>query len=182
VTYSRSYPDNVEAIRHALHSAIDSPVIEALARLFHPNILVVGNSYSESVMDILAPRLIAELGSVSVAQTAQVFEEPRNVTAADREYASELLADLTSYDLPRLEIAARWFRKARVEHSLPGNHAQSSQEAREKEITRLATIEECAQLIESGAGMADLIDQYELDQQAEYIRALALPSTDRGGK
>ena len=126
MTYSRSYPDNVEAIRHALHSAIDSPVIEALARLFHPNILVVGNSYSESVMDILAPRLIAELGSVSVAQTAQVFEEPRNVTAADREYASELLADLTSDDLPDLEIAARWFRKARVEHSLPGNHAQSS--------------------------------------------------------
>ena len=121
--------------------------------------------------------------SLALAQTAQVtFAEPRNVTAADREYASELLADLTSYDLPRLEIAARWFRKARVEHSLPGNHAQSSQEAREKEITRLATIEECAQLIESGAGMADLIDQYELDQQAEYIRALALPSTDRGGK
>lgn len=35
-------------------------------------------------------------------------------------------------------------------------------------------IEECAKLIESGAGMADLIDQEELDQQAKYIRALYL--------
>ncbi len=44
---------------------------------------------------------------------------------------------------------------------------------------RTATIEECAKLIESGAGMADLIDQEELDQQAKYIRALAaLPSGD----
>ena len=33
-------------------------------------------------------------------------------------------------------------------------------------------IEACARLIESGAGMADLIDQEELDQQAKYIRAL----------
>ncbi len=38
---------------------------------------------------------------------------------------------------------------------------------------REATIEECAKLIESGSGMADLIDQEELDQQAKYIRALA---------
>jgi hypothetical protein len=49
-----------------------------------------------------------------------------------------------------------------------------SQEAREKETTRLATIEECARLIESGAGMAGLIDQDELDQQARYIRALRM--------
>lgn len=55
----------------------------------------------------------------------------------------------------------------------PAVDARPSREAREKETTRLATIEECAQLIESGAGMADLIDQDELDQQAKYIRALS---------
>jgi hypothetical protein len=43
---------------------------------------------------------------------------------------------------------------------------------------REAAIEECAKLIESGAGMADLINQEELDQQAKYIRDLAaLPSS-----
>ena len=41
---------------------------------------------------------------------------------------------------------------------------------------RNAVIEECAQLIESGAGMADLIDQEKLDQQAAYIRALTTRS------
>jgi len=44
--------------------------------------------------------------------------ESRQVIQEDREYASELLADLNSGDLPRLEIAARWFRKARVERAL----------------------------------------------------------------
>lgn len=39
---------------------------------------------------------------------------------------------------------------------------------------RAMAIEECASLIQSGAGMADLIDQELLDQQAEYIRALIL--------
>ncbi len=43
-------------------------------------------------------------------------------------------------------------------------------------------IEACAKLIESGAGMADLIDQEELDQQAKYIRALDRSmQTDDGG-
>lgn len=41
---------------------------------------------------------------------------------------------------------------------------------------RKAAIEECAQLIESGA---DLIDQDELDQQAKYIRALSTPSAGK---
>lgn len=51
--------------------------------------------------------------------------------------------------------------------------------------TRGAVIEECARLIESGAGMADLINQDDLDQQAKYIRALAsapaLSRPDSGG-
>jgi hypothetical protein len=38
----------------------------------------------------------------------------------DRQYASELLADLANGDLPRLECAARWFRKARLENAMAG--------------------------------------------------------------
>ena len=46
-------------------------------------------------------------------------------------------------------------------------------------VVRESVIEECAKLIESGAGMADLIDQEDLDQQAKYIRALSqAPVTD----
>lgn len=39
-------------------------------------------------------------------------------TDEDRQYASELLADLANGGLPRLEIAARWFCKARLENHL----------------------------------------------------------------
>lgn len=53
-------------------------------------------------------------------------EESRIVTHADREYASELLADLTNDDLPRLEITARWFRKARVENALRAEGTRSA--------------------------------------------------------
>jgi hypothetical protein len=50
------------------------------------------------------------------------------------------------------------------------------------EAGREAAIEECAKLIESGAGMADLIDQDELDEQAKLIRALArTPSVTGAG-
>lgn len=52
----------------------------------------------------------------------------RDVTEQDRQYASELLANLASPDLPRLEIAARWFRKARVENSLGRSRTPSSVE------------------------------------------------------
>lgn len=37
------------------------------------------------------------------------------VSNEDRQYASELLADLANGGLPRIEIVARWFRKARLE-------------------------------------------------------------------
>ncbi len=50
-------------------------------------------------------------------------EETRQITEEDRQYASELLADLRNGGEPRLYVAAQWFRKARVEHSLPGNHS-----------------------------------------------------------
>lgn len=40
-------------------------------------------------------------------------------------------------------------------------------------------VERVAELIESGAGMADLIDQDDLDEQAKMIRALSDTSTDR---
>lgn len=49
---------------------------------------------------------------------AQAVAEP---TEEDRQYASELLADLANGGTPRLEIAARWFRKARLENRLSEN-------------------------------------------------------------
>lgn len=54
-----------------------------------------------------------------VAQTASVHQ-PREITEEDRQYASELMADLANLDqgLSRRAIAEQWFRKARVEHSL----------------------------------------------------------------
>lgn len=63
----------------------------------------------------LAREAIAALSAPDATVSA---DESRLITETDREYASELLADLTNGDLPRLEIAARWFRKARVELSL----------------------------------------------------------------
>lgn len=58
--------------------------------------------------------------NAAVQQSAARNDEPRTVTDDDREYASELLADLANdlQGLSRAEIVARWFRKARVEHSL----------------------------------------------------------------
>lgn len=80
-------------------------------------------------------------------------------TLKDREYAAGLLDD---FDIPahiaNIEIAAQWFCKARVETS--------------RRVSK-SSFEACAKLIESGAGMADLIDQDDLDQQAKYIRAIA---------
>ncbi|MCK1503898.1 hypothetical protein [Bradyrhizobium sp. 18] len=49
--------------------------------------------------------------------------ETRSITDEDRNYASELLADLANGDEPRLQVAAQWFCKARVEHSLPRSSA-----------------------------------------------------------
>lgn len=60
--------------------------------------------------------------------------ETRLITDADREYASELLADLTSDDLPHLEIAARWFRKARVERSLSPSPAVAAEPETEQQF------------------------------------------------
>lgn len=55
--------------------------------------------------------------SDEVARFMRGPAEPRHVTDEDRNYASELLADLANGGLPRLEIAAQWFRKARIENS-----------------------------------------------------------------
>lgn len=44
--------------------------------------------------------------------------ETRTITSEDMNYASELLADLSNGGEPRLFVAAQWFCKARVEHSL----------------------------------------------------------------
>lgn len=64
-------------------------------------------------------------------------------------------------------------------------------EAREKEITRLATIEECAQVAEaqkqaflspeyaSNQPFGSLCERFACDQVAEAIRALSITSTDR---
>lgn len=81
MTDQRCYPASESAtIREALARAIDSPAVEALARLFHPRVLVVGNSYSESIVDILAPRFIAELGSLSAAQPRRAaYEVARHI-------------------------------------------------------------------------------------------------------
>lgn len=61
--------------------------------------------------------MMAECGLIVSAPQAS---QPQTVTDSDCEYASELLADLANEgeNLSRVEKAARWFRKARVEHSL----------------------------------------------------------------
>jgi hypothetical protein len=52
-------------------------------------------------------------------------------TEDDRQYASELLADLANGGLPKLEIAARWFSKARRESALGDKlHAVQQRAAR----------------------------------------------------
>jgi hypothetical protein len=52
-----------EATRRALVDAIDSPTIAALARIFSPREVVVGNSYSEAVVDVIWPRLESALAA-----------------------------------------------------------------------------------------------------------------------
>jgi hypothetical protein len=91
--------------------------------------------------------------------------EPRDlelmkVSDGDREYATDLLDDLADPDerLSKHELVSEWLRKVRYEATVRA---------------RKAAIEECAKFIESGAGMADLIDQDELDEQAKMLRKLA---------
>lgn len=75
-------------------------------------------AYAPSVQEPIfkATQLAAERLSRATAR----IEQPRTVIEDDRRYASELLADLANggENLSRAERAARWFRKARVEHSL----------------------------------------------------------------
>jgi hypothetical protein len=54
--------------------------------------------------------------------------------------------------------------------------SKPSREAREKEITRLATIEECAQLLETSYP-----DHAWLNAACAAIRSLSLTRPDRGG-
>lgn len=71
---------------------------------------------------------------------------------------------------------------------------QSSQEAREKEITRLATIEECALVAEEqkqaflspeyafNQPIGSFCERFACDEVAKAIRALAVTRPDREGK
>jgi hypothetical protein len=74
----------------------------------------------------------------------------------------------------RKEATRRWNTRSTHPDSLTDNHALADMNPAHN--VREATIRECAELIKSGAGMADLIDQDELDQQAKYILDLLSPT------
>jgi hypothetical protein len=103
----RSYPETAEAIRRALHNAVDSIAIAKLARLFHPQIVVAGESYSQSVVDILLPRLVDELGTGDLAQasserTYTLAEVLKSLEAAIKELGASSLSSTE----PRCTCAA----------------------------------------------------------------------------
>jgi hypothetical protein len=92
--------------------------IDALAEIWR--ICDGASYYSKSkLVGAIAAVVEARTKARAAAGNAGEKVEPRDITDADREYASELLADLANPDgLPRHEIAAQWFRKARVENAI----------------------------------------------------------------
>jgi hypothetical protein len=115
-----------------------------------------------------------------------------NLELADRIEAIHPILLIGGAECPTIAITPEL--TAMIVAALRGSLAQAGQEAREKEITRLATIEECADIVEgqivhhncrqwpaiSSQGNRSSDDPIvrHCDKLASAIRSLALPSTD----
>lgn len=172
MTHAPSSPvTTVEAIREALIKAVDSPAIEALARLFHPRVLVVGNSYSESVVDILAPRLIAEL-ALGAAQAARPIPHPfEHEPTGDHLTGDELRKYLRGSPAIRAEAAEKGLTEDEAIEQLVQISGRASSASSTDPRPTIDDVPSCGQENEALAG-------------PNYIDEIApgATSTDRGGK
>jgi hypothetical protein len=142
-----------------LHPALDIPPIPSVVQRFEGEFYGVENEiepmyWGQNEPDDSPFKTTLEWRPlpydwVPTSDWLRSFDDPRKVTVNDRYYASELLADLTNTDLPRQEIAARWFRKARTETELARDLSGTTE--REEMIDLLRDIQK---IIADGA-MAD---------------------------
>jgi hypothetical protein len=103
----------------------------------------------------------------------------------DKSAYGMIASDVDDFEFPRFEDLPRPAVYALPSTQENAGAAQAEKEAREKEITRLATIEECARVadyyasvcIETTTAERDGYARNRATLVAEKIRALALPST-----